>query len=221
MKLISDDLMLYWDQIKGREYNKMKVECPACKQQYELDETYNGQKVECPCGHVFECLVPNEIEVKDIAVPFAGTAETKRCPFCGEEILLVAKKCRYCGEFLEGEKRSDNLPKNDILLYVVLALFLGVLGGHNFYKNQRGFGIFKLILFIVGAVLLPIGGFVLWIVDAGWCLFDVIQYVSPKTPVQQQEVKQTWTRFLPLILAILIILICVGIFVAIPLMRSY
>ena len=27
----------------------------------------------------------------------------KRCPYCGEEILAVAKKCRYCGEWLEND----------------------------------------------------------------------------------------------------------------------
>jgi ribosomal protein S27AE len=29
--------------------------------------------------------------------------EKKRCPYCGEEILAVAKKCRYCGEWLDKE----------------------------------------------------------------------------------------------------------------------
>ena len=28
-------------------------------------------------------------------------AETKRCPYCGEEILAVAKKCKHCGEWLD------------------------------------------------------------------------------------------------------------------------
>lgn len=35
--------------------------------------------------------------------------ETKRCPYCGEEILAVAKKCKHCGEWLE-EKRSKACP---------------------------------------------------------------------------------------------------------------
>lgn len=29
--------------------------------------------------------------------------ETKRCPYCGEEILAAAKKCKYCGEWLNTE----------------------------------------------------------------------------------------------------------------------
>lgn len=36
--------------------------------------------------------------------------ETKRCPYCGEEILAVAKKCKHCGEWLEA-KESEKEKK--------------------------------------------------------------------------------------------------------------
>jgi len=41
--------------------------------------------------------------------------DTKKCHFCGEEILTVAKKCKHCGEWLEnaiivGEKKMVECP---------------------------------------------------------------------------------------------------------------
>ncbi len=36
--------------------------------------------------------------------------ETKRCPYCGEEILTIAKKCKHCGEFLDTSSLSSQHP---------------------------------------------------------------------------------------------------------------
>jgi len=38
------------------------------------------------------------------------TSEMKACPFCAESILAVAKKCKYCGEYLDADARRANKP---------------------------------------------------------------------------------------------------------------
>jgi hypothetical protein len=35
-----------------------------------------------------------------------NTTATKACPMCGEEILIAAKKCKHCGEFLDASLRA-------------------------------------------------------------------------------------------------------------------
>lgn len=35
-------------------------------------------------------------------------AEIKKCPFCGAEIMVTAKKCRYCGTWLENQTVVPN-----------------------------------------------------------------------------------------------------------------
>lgn len=58
---------------------------------------------------------------------------TRRCPFCREEILFQAAKCKHCGEILADILRAERQP----------------------YRRQsnRGNGVFSLILALVGLFL--------------------------------------------------------------------
>lgn len=45
--------------------------------------------------------------------------QTRRCPFCAEEILAAAKKCKHCGEFLDGRSRAARAaPAQPVPVYV-------------------------------------------------------------------------------------------------------
>lgn len=39
--------------------------------------------------------------------------ETMKCPYCGEEILSVALKCKHCGEWLNEEEDDDEMEAEE------------------------------------------------------------------------------------------------------------
>ena len=63
--------------------------------------------------------------------------DTKRCPFCGEEIKAKAIKCKHCGEFLETpeteQTKEINIPKPSgcvvgCVWVIGIFLILGIIG---------------------------------------------------------------------------------------------
>src|SRR5881397_2101136 len=74
----------------------------TCGHTFQRSDEQLKSPVACPaCGKALSVVIQSPAT----ATPTAGastTAEpTKRCPFCGEVILAIAKKCKHCGEFLD------------------------------------------------------------------------------------------------------------------------
>lgn len=114
----------------------IRVTC-NCGKTYIVKEELAGRKGTCKaCGTVFTIphtqaavrtiskhKLPVNKMVSDDGRPVSGSAKTpskgsdadkpssvntKACPFCGEQILIAAKKCKHCGEFLVEQQHSGN-----------------------------------------------------------------------------------------------------------------
>jgi hypothetical protein len=64
--------------------------------------------------------------------------ETKTCPFCAEEILAIAIKCKHCGSMLDGSS-GGVIQSEEILADVAANLFRGIeaVGGRLKITSRR------------------------------------------------------------------------------------
>jgi hypothetical protein len=56
---------------------------------------------------------PDQPPRHTLPVAAADPAEETSCPFCGETIKRIARKCKHCGEFLDARLRAMQEPVHD------------------------------------------------------------------------------------------------------------
>jgi membrane protein YdbS with pleckstrin-like domain len=90
------------------------INCPACQQRLSPAIEVPEPKPPDPtaAGAAADPAAP-AVAAGDGAppAPVAPALEpTKRCPFCGEVILAIARKCKHCGEFLDRAAPAPHIP---------------------------------------------------------------------------------------------------------------
>ena len=80
----------------------------------------------------------------------------KFCGNCGAEVSSDQVVCVKCGTALNGASTvagANATQAKSKLAYLLLAIFLGEFGVHNFYAGYTSVGLIQLLVSIVGGVL--------------------------------------------------------------------
>lgn len=94
------------------------------------------------------------------------------CRECGARHSDKAKACPKCGYTSEDTltKKANKLVNGkSIVVYLLLAWFLGIFGAHRFYVGKNGSGLAMLLMSTIGFFLIvPV------IISGIWALVDFI-----------------------------------------------
>jgi len=179
----------------------MQVQCPSCGKTLKAPDHLAGRVVKCPgCGGQMQLpeleaaapappagrgasggrARPGGISSRSgLGKPGARTApgggKTKKCRFCGEQILAAATKCRHCKSNLAGgaaktvqrfHKREASASGNKALILGLLSFVcvfgfimapLAIVYGNSARKAGDGKGTAGMVLGIVSSVLWFLG----------------------------------------------------------------
>lgn len=126
---------------------KLKTRCGQCDAGFSFNADLLGESRSCPkCGE--ELVINADIShprfsaegVKQQDKFLEAESSESTCPFCKEQILPGAVKCKHCGEFLnKSEQKKKKGP-----VAGVLSLFIP--GSGQMYKGEFASGLFMFIV---------------------------------------------------------------------------
>lgn len=107
------------------------------------------------------------------------------CKKCGKEIADDAQFCQFCGQSLtEKIQISQSEPKSQFIA-LVLCVFLGMIGVHDFYLRRNGCAIAKfLITLLLGWLYVGL------IITGIWCIIDFIMILCKAYPALMTKEEQ-------------------------------
>ena len=99
----------------------IEFQCESCKKHLVVDDAGAGLTINCPACNASLIIPAKQTAVSETPTPAppatptksespvmvaaASTqgqnGQTKKCPFCSEEILATAKKCKHCGSMID------------------------------------------------------------------------------------------------------------------------
>lgn len=96
------------------------------------------------------------------------------CPNCGNEVAEHAVVCIKCGGAIKSSSQPINATFDPTaksrIAYILLGIFLGGLGVHNFYAGYTGRAVAQLLIcLIVGSLTCGIGAIPVWI----WVIVEI------------------------------------------------
>ena len=116
--------------------NPIAARCPSCAKAWDLPARMAGKKGRCTCGASF--VIPARVSPG----PITPNSAMKKCPFCAEEILAEARKCKYCGSMVDGSSSDPACEETPFL------------GKPGTFSNALSIGCLGIIIIIVAVFIL-------------------------------------------------------------------
>lgn len=163
--------------------------CPFCSSKLLCDETTENQICNCPeCGSEIvparerfagklkkapqeNASMANLVENSQprqqipIAIPANGGGQIVINNYNTQQPTQAYPQQYFAG--------NNNLPKQRIV-YILLGLFLGACGVHNFYAGYKREATWQLVVWAIGMLTLFCGGFILCFASGVWALANIV-----------------------------------------------